>query len=244
MQVRDMVGGRTRIGVVLAAVAALLVVSGGVAVAAPAGLPPTIVHVRVEGATSTIFDGLVFTNGHSVTTVAGGTHVCDGTNNGANPAPGSSATAVLDDAADLGGFTWDGTFSSTFDDYLVTRIGPDAQTATAFWGILRNGQLTDVGGCQQRVSFGDEVLFAYDVFSKAHVLHLEGPLLARVNEPAVFAVTDAKTDAPVAGVSVRGVTTGADGKATVHFDRIGIKHVKAEKLDSVRSNRQTVLVLP
>jgi hypothetical protein len=157
---------------------------------------------------------------------------------------GPTATAALDDAADAGGFDWDGTFSAAFDDFLVTRIGPDAQTATAFWGILLGGKLTEVGGCQQRVGLGDEVLFAFDAFSKAHVLELTGPLFARAGAPATFTVTDARTHAPVAGASVRGAVTGTDGKAAVTFDPGGIKHVKAGKPDSVRSNDVTVVVLP
>lgn len=155
---------QSRVRVIVIAVAASLVLAGNVAFAAPGGLAPAVVHVRVEGATSTIVEGFVFTNGHTVTTASGGSQMCDGTNNGVNPTPGPSATAALDDDAEFGGFDWDGTFSAGFDDYFITRIGPDTQTATAFWGILLNDQFTSVGGYQQRVGPGDEVLFAYDAF--------------------------------------------------------------------------------
>ncbi|KAF8975215.1 hypothetical protein BDQ17DRAFT_278269 [Cyathus striatus] len=54
-------------------------------------LPPnngTFVNLRVEGAKNrTIFEGLVFTTGHNVTTASGGNHHCDGTNNKTNPLP-------------------------------------------------------------------------------------------------------------------------------------------------------------
>src|SRR5919199_782522 len=105
------------------------------AFAAPALAVPAAVTLRVEGPTTTTFEGSVTTDGHDVTTASGGTHHCDGTNGGVNPTPGPSATAALDDGAKLGGFTWDGTYSSGFDDYLISRIGPDSQTASQFWAL-------------------------------------------------------------------------------------------------------------
>ena len=67
-----------------------------------------LVNLRIEGAVETIFEGLVFSRGHNVTTQSGGTHHCDGTNNHINPTPGATATSALDDASDLAHFTWDG----------------------------------------------------------------------------------------------------------------------------------------
>ena len=68
-----------------------------VAVPAASALPVTV-NLRVEGPDKTVFDGPVTTDGHSVTTDKGGTHECDGTNNGAYPEPGPTATGALDDA--------------------------------------------------------------------------------------------------------------------------------------------------
>src|SRR3954466_14782798 len=84
--------------------------------AAPAPAAPVAVNLRVEGASKTTFEGSVTTDGHSVTTASGGTHHCDGTNNGQPGGPGPTATAALDDASRLGGFTWDGTYFASFDD--------------------------------------------------------------------------------------------------------------------------------
>lgn len=204
---------------------------------------PAIVDVRVEGATGTLFEDMVLTDGHAVTTAAGGTHHCDGTNRGANTRPGPAATAALDDAAAEGGFTWDGTYSSSFDDYFITRVGPDSQTSSAFWGILLNGHFTPVGGCQQRVSSGQSLLFAYDAFGKSHFLKLGGPPVTLVGRPITVAVTDAQSGAPVAGASVNGATTGPDGRATLTFHSQGIKRLKAERSDSVRSNSLYVFVV-
>ena len=223
---------------------ALVVVLAAVPLAAPAqaGPSPTVVTVRVEGATSTLFEGPVFTDGHAVTTASGGTQHCDGTNNGANPSPGPAATAALDDAAELGGFTWDGTFFPAFDDYLVTRVGPDTQTSTAFWGIVRNFQLTPTGGCQQRVGLGDQLVFAFDAFSKSHFLRLTGPKVTLVGQPITVTVTDGATGLPLAGATVNGATTGPDGEAGVTFDHVGVKRLKAERSDSIRSNALYVFV--
>ena len=75
---------------------------------------PTAVNLRIEGAEKTIFEGSVITRGHNVTTDSGGTHICDGTNNGANPTPGPTCTSALDNAAKLHGFAFDGYVPSLF----------------------------------------------------------------------------------------------------------------------------------
>ena len=85
-------------------------------------------------------------------------HLCDGLNGGANATPGPTPTDALDDASNIGGFTFDGPYVSPFNDFTVTRIGPDAQTSTQFWGILNNYQFTPVSGCQAEVKDGDQVL--------------------------------------------------------------------------------------
>ena len=211
---------------------------------------PTVVNVRVEGATHTIFEAPVLTDGHAVTTASGGTHVCDGTNNGANPTPGATATAALDDAAAEGAFTWDGPFFPSFDDYLVSRIAGDTETATQFWGLLLNFNFTAVGGCQQRVAAGDQVLFAFDAFSKAHMLRLRGPHGARVGRPITVTVVDGQNGQPISGATVGPIgntgtaTTDANGRASVTFQRAGLKKLKAERGDSIRSDALRVLVLP
>src|SRR4051794_34160524 len=155
--------------------AALLI---SAAVAASALAAPAAVTLRVEGPSKTTFEGSITTDGHNVTTAAGGTHKCDGTNGGVNPTARPTATPALDDGAHLGGFTWDGTYDNAFDDYLISRIGPDSQTSSQFWALLVNSQSSNVGGCQQRVHTRDEVLWAFDGFSKSHALHLTGPASA------------------------------------------------------------------
>lgn len=215
-----------------------------------ASASPTVATVRVEGATRTIFEAPILTDGHTVTTSSGGTHVCDGTNNGANPTSGPSATGALDDAAAAQAFTWDGTFFTSFDDYFITRIAEDSQTSTQFWGILLNYQFTPVGGCQQRIHLGDDVLFAFDAFNKQHFLKLTGPHVARTGQPISVTVTDGQNGQPIPGATVgpinntASVTTDASGRADVTFQNQGLKGLKAERTDSIRSNALRVLVRP
>ncbi|KAF8992293.1 hypothetical protein BDQ17DRAFT_1413425 [Cyathus striatus] len=204
----------------------------------------TFVNLRIEGVTQTIFEGLVFTRGHNVTTRSGGTHHCDGTNNNTNPLPGPTMTSALDDAARIHGFDWDGTFFPEFDDFLVTSIDGDTQTSTQFWGSLLNFQFSPVGGCQQEVKTLDNVLFAFDAFSKAHFLRLTGPNIAKIGKPVTFTVTDGQNGGPVAGATVEGKTTDANGQVSVVFTSAGAKKAKAEKNDSIRSNALVVVVAP
>jgi hypothetical protein len=215
------------------------------AVAAPQAIAaPAAVDLRVEGASSTIYEDRITTDGHNVTTASGGTHKCDGTNGGVNPTPGPSATAALDDGARLGGFTWDGTYDSGFDDYLISRIGPDSQTSSQFWALLVNSSFSNVGGCQQRVKQGDEVLWAFDGFSKQHPLRLTGPGSATTNRPFSVRVTDGANGSAIAGAAVRGSLSGADGRASVTLASKGIYRLKATRADSIRSNALEVCADP
>src|SRR3954452_17516509 len=207
----------------------------GAVCAAPALAVPASVTLRVEGPAATTFEAPVTTDGHTVTTAAGGTHHCDGTNNGQPGGPGPTAIATLDDGAKLGRFSWDGTYSSSFDDYFVNRVAQDSQTTTQFWGVFVNGKASETGGCQQRVKQGDEVVWAFDAFSKSHALRLTGPDSATTGRRVAVRVTDSGTGDPMAGASVAGTVTGGDGNATFSLPSPGVYRLKAERGDSVRS---------
>jgi len=204
---------------------------------------PTMVNLRVEGLTSTIFEGPIITHGHNVTTVSGGTHHCDGTNNNANPLPGPTCNSALDDARKIAKFPFDGTFSTAFDDFFITSIGGDTQTSTEFWGILLNFEFTPVSGCQQEVKRNDEVLFAFNAFNANAFLKLTGPTTAHVGTPITLTVTDGQTGKPVAGATVDGQTSDANGLVTITFTNHGRETVKATKLDAIRSNKLTIVVI-
>jgi hypothetical protein len=219
------------------------------ALAAPDGALalPVTVDVRVEGATNTIFDGPVVTDGHDLNPPgAGGPRTCDGTNNGAFPAPGPTATAALDDAARMGGFSWDGSWDTSFSDFLVNRVGTESATSSQFWGHFVNGKEASAGGCQTRLTAGDETVWAFDAFSKTSILRLEGPATATTGVPVRFRVVDTApaTAVPAAGASVNGTATGSNGIATLTFPSKGIYRVKADRANAVRSNSIRICVDP
>jgi hypothetical protein len=215
------------------AVAALVVALLSASLATPATTP---IKLRIEGATRTIYEGTVRTEGHEVTTQKAGTHKCDGTNLAANPTPGPTPTAALDTAAAKAGFTWDGTWFAGFEDFGVERIADTAQTETEFWAVLVNYQFTSAGGCQQELNPKDEVLWAFNGFEAAHALKL------KKGKNGAVRVTDGATGAPIEGATVGpvnngpGVTTDAQGEATPTFTTPGKHLVKAERADSIRSN--------
>jgi len=228
---------RPRSGVAACAVAAVALAIPAGAIAAPAS-----VNLRIEGSNSTVFEAPVTTDGHVVQPATGDKRLCDGTNGGANPEPGPTPTTALDDGARTGGFPWDGRYFDSFNDYLVSQIGPDRSTSSQFFGQYVNSVPSEVGGCQQIVKTGDEVLWAFDAFSKEHVLRLEGPAAGRTNAPLTVKVTDGGDGTPLAGATVGQKQTGADGTTQLTFPRPGIYDLKAERSDSVRSNLVKVCV--
>ncbi len=197
---------------------------------------PTTVQLRVEGASATIFEGPVTTDGRAVDGGDGtGAQKCDGTNFGAYPTPGPTMTSALADAAIPGG--WRGTWNPGFEDFLIDRIGADSGTSfDSFWGTVANFQPTDRGGCQERVQSGDEALFALGNVYSQPVLKLVGPPTAAVGTPITVTVTDGKTGSGADAAHVGGSLTGPDGGAGVTFDSAGLKQLKAERAGSIRSN--------
>jgi hypothetical protein len=136
---------------------------------------PTELTVRIEGATRTLFEGPILSDGHDVRAASDGqARPCDGTNGGANPGPGPTPTAAAVDAMGLVGQDFDGSWYPGFDDYFIQRWGPDREDpeAGAYWGLLVNGTLAPFGGCQWRDAAGDEVLWAYDAFNGRRLLRL------------------------------------------------------------------------
>jgi len=226
----------------LSAVTATLV---ALALPVAATAAPTAVDVRVEGRTATIYSGSVITDGKVVNPTTGGSHLCDGTNFGANPTPGPTPTTALDDAAIKGGFTWGASwFGPSFPDYAIDRVATESATETEFWGVFVNGIAPDVGGCQTLLKAGDEALWAFDAFSKTGALALSAPVATHVDEPVVVRATTVAGGVPVAGASVGGQATGADGSATLTFSEPGVYVLKADKPDLVRSREARVCVDP
>jgi hypothetical protein len=166
-----------------AVVAALALICAALLAATGAAAAPTELTVRIEGKDKTLFEGPILSDGHAVQAAGDAEpRTCDGTNNSAHPSPGPTPTASSVDAMEMIGQTFGATWSAGFDDYFIERWGPDEEDLGAgqFWGVLVNGLLTPVGGCQWADQAGDEVLWAYDAFSGRRLLWL-----AAASDPAV-----------------------------------------------------------
>ena len=230
--------------------AALLAAALLLVFCAPANAAPITANLRVEATTGTLFDGPINTDGKMLTKDASGSHPCDGTNGGANPSAGPTATAAMDDGSILAGFTWDATWDNGFQDFFISRIGPDTNLSSppyTYWGVFVNGVASQVGGCQQRIGAGDDVLWAYANYGD-FLLRLTAPAKAATGQS--FTTTVEQTDgsngtwSPAPAATVGGQTTDAGGHATVSFSNAGSYVLKATRANpaSVRSNGVPVCV--
>lgn len=214
----------------LTAIAALALAPASGAHAAPS----STANIRVEGSASTLFEGLVTSSGNPVKAASDTTqHHCDGTNSDANPSPGATATGAATEGLRLAGMDFDAKWFPGFDDYYITRFGPDAESlaTNVYWGILVNDTFTDLGGCQARVHDGDRILWAYDAFHDRGVLKLAAtgdagatpqPTTTVVaGRPLNVTVSRAYGEKnpnyiPVGGMTVAPVATAANGVQTVN----------------------------
>ncbi len=141
--------------------------------APPAAAAPATVSVRIEGRAETLFEGPVLTDGHNVrasgdTKAPAAGRRCNGLNSNAHTAPGPTPTAAAVDAMSILGAGFDGDwYAQPFEDYFITRWGPDRQSIAnaEYWGLVVNNVFTSVGGCQFQLDGGDEVLWVYDAFA-------------------------------------------------------------------------------
>ncbi|MCJ1309342.1 hypothetical protein MMC25_003001 [Agyrium rufum] len=202
------------------------------------------VNLRIEGLNNTIYEAPIVSGPRTVTTASGGTHLCDGTQDGQNPTPGNTPTDALDAASKLANFPFDGTYQAEFEDFFITSIGTSTNTDTMFWGLLVNYQFTPVGGCQFETKTNDQVLWAFDAFSKTYFLKVT-PAAAevKVGQKLVVTVSDGTTGTLIQGATIDGVLTNAAGQATLTFKKKGIYAYKAERSDSIRSNALVVAVV-
>jgi hypothetical protein len=215
---------------------ALAALASAAALAVPATASAATVTVRVEGPSSTIFEGPVTPATQTVDGNDGkGPQKCDGTNGGANPTPGPTPTGVMDTAIRGAGRSWQGDFDASFQDFLVNRIGSVAATSSQFWGVAVDGKSLEVGGCQAIVKPGQEVLWAFDSFGKK-LLHASGPKQVKAGKVASVKVIDTEKGKVVAGARIGGATTNANGVARLRFKHAGTRRLKATAPKSIRSN--------
>jgi hypothetical protein len=244
-------------------VVATLVVGALTLVVPLARASPTPVNVRIEGKSETLFEGPIWTEGHSVKASSDiQARPCDGTNNHRYATPGATPTASAADAMRIVGETFDARwYGSSFDDYFLTRFGPDEQSVTegAYWGILVNNGFTNVGGCQYELGPDDEVLWVYDAFEDRPILALlpvaagysSGPrpltATAELDEPFEVEVVNYADDQegnppstperagsiPQAGATVAPVHTAANGFERIEPESTGPAVTDAEGKTSI-----------
>src|SRR5262245_3169605 len=121
---------------------------------------PTNVSVRIEGESETLFEKTIPVAPHAIRAASDTSERrCDGinVNDPWNVVPGVTPTLASVDAMSSIGESFDGQWYEGFEDYFVTRWGPDGQDpgAGAYWGILVNEVFTNVGGCQYQLDNGD-----------------------------------------------------------------------------------------
>jgi hypothetical protein len=128
---------------------------------------------------------------------------------------------------------------------LITRIANTQNTGRKYWGAWLDYKSLDSGGCQHKVTDGQDILWAFDAFEKKYLLKLAAPSeFALVGELYAVTVTDGSTGTPIEGAIVDGVTTDRDGVARITFMSPGVNTLKAEAPDSLRSNAIRVTVHP
>jgi hypothetical protein len=160
---------------------------------------PTQVTVRIEGRSETLFEGPLATEPHGVhasSDISSGLRRCDGinVNDPQNVTPAVTPTAAAADAITLVGQTFDGQWYNQYEDYFLTRFGPDSQDPSApgggaYWGILVNNTFTNVGGCQYQLDGGGEVLWVYNAFQGRPTLALFPAAAAYGSGPRPLTVT-------------------------------------------------------
>jgi prenyltransferase beta subunit len=154
---------------------AMIATFAGILAVAGAQAAPTHVNVRIEGNSETLFEGPIWTEGHDLKTSSEGqAHACDGVNAKRYPTPGPTPTTAAADAMGIVGETFDGQWYPGYEDYFLTRWGPDQQSfaEAAYWGVLVNNVFTGVGGCQYELGTGSEVLWTYNAFADRPLLAL------------------------------------------------------------------------
>ncbi len=198
-----------------------------------AAAEPTDVLVRVVGSTETLFEGPVLSEGHDIKASSDTEErACDGIDplDPENVTLGPTPTAAAVDALAILGETFNGVWYPGYQDYLITRWGPETSGS---WGVFVNDTLLEVGGCQYELHEGAEVLWSAGSMSRPLLgLFAEGsgvcsvPLIAKaeLGVPWTAEVVSSQPksgkptlaperagSAPSAGAAVVPVQTAANG---------------------------------
>jgi hypothetical protein len=210
--------------------------------AAHAGVP---VNLRVEGPTRTVFEGRLTVSVHRFRfTGAKHAHECDGISQGTARQPVPTRGAALSLAAERFGFALKGSWSDQFGSPTFTRVGGQSvsydATTQRYLAEFIDGKASQLGSCAERVHKGDDVLFAYSTGSDPLLALSGGARRLAPGKSTKVHVTAGGS--PVAGATVGGTVSGADGTATVGPLSGGYHVLKASKPGTVRSNGVRVCV--
>jgi hypothetical protein len=212
---------------------------------ASAHAAPVSAKLRIEGPTSTLYEGPLTTDVRPFHYTGDATmHECDGTSGtgGTSPTPvvtrGTLMAAAIDGGLQANG-TWF-SFGPSFDTVAGQNVAFDAATNN-YLVEYDQGTVATTGACSDPIGDGEEVLFAYGDGSQM-ALSLTGPATVDLSRPARLVVRNAADNAGQAGATVRGATSDADGVAMVTFPRTGTYTVKAQKPGTIRSNAVTICV--
>jgi hypothetical protein len=228
---------RSRAGLVAGVLAAALLPT------APAHADVTV-NLRIEGPTKTLFEGPVTTGVRPFRFTGGVAHQCDATTTGGtSPTPVPTRGAAIAEASERAPFTtagdWFDAYGPSFTSIAGESVVFDPNT-NRFLAEYKNGTPAMVGACADPISPGDDVLFAYGDLSEP-LLELTGPARARLGSSVTVQVTDASTQATIAGATVGGHQTDANGKAVLGpLTTRGVNAFKATKPGAIRSNRVSV----
>lgn len=195
------------------------------------------VNLRVEGAAKTLFERPVVASPATMTSNAGsskGRYPCNVVDNGGSGRRSGTPVSSLIPTGMKLGLNW----YPEYTGFLVESIGRERQAGSNYWDFWVNGKgaadLEYVGGCQLALKKGDSVVWAITDGSQALlVLKASGAASA---PKVTLTASNGSTGAPVAGASVGGKLTGADGRVTVDRPTRGALRLKADATGFIRSN--------
>jgi hypothetical protein len=200
----------------------------------------TKVSWRVEGVSKTLLPA------KSVAVPTSGSITKGGTPKGSCP---TNTAAGAFNAATHG--NWNGTYSSGLGIEVTKILGESGIYSKGhYWEFFVDNHAASVGICDQKVSSGDQFLFANVPAKGAAEFPIVISAPAKATAGSSFQVkasyypTKSKTGKPLAGVSFTGVkgTTNAKGVATVTATTAGKLSLVGSKQGEIRSAAATVVV--
>lgn len=154
----------------------LVVLAGALWTSIPVTEASATVHIRVEGSSTTLFDGLVSVGDCTVTDTTGVAHALS-----------TMAACALVEAADQAGFTYE------FQDFgfglFLKKIGDDDTPAdfSKSWGFFVAYDPASVGADTYQISGGEDLLFAFSGYPGVP-LRVTLPASVHVGTESVFVV--------------------------------------------------------